>query len=481
MVIDNCYDTLFEFDYLGGRPTEMVGVLAESYDVSEDGLVYTIHLRKGIFFQSGNPVNAEAVKFSFDRILALGYKPAANLLGYGMEEGCVSVIDEYTVQITLNKPYAPFAAAVFTTRLSAVVDPAVMEHEVDGDWASGWLRDHTAGSGPYYLEYFNLPEDKLVLRANENYWRGAPKIKKITILNIPEHSVQRMMLEKGDIDLAWDLTADDIALIKDKPGIKVETFPTSAVTVLSPNFREEFGSPLLDVKVRKAVAYALDYDGIIEYIVGGYAERQYGIIYKEFGLEPETPYYDYDPEKAKALLDEAGYPEVEDGKRDLTLRLLLYAPKMILGVHQSDLALKIADDLMKVGITVKIEAYSTPVRAAKCIEGDFDMFLCPHGAPLFDIDMFPRYMLYSQSWCTKNWFAYSNPEIDELLDEGAATVDYAKRIEIYREIQRIWADTLPNIILFRQTSPFAFSTKLKNVEILINEPTAIFRSWDITS
>jgi len=198
--------------------------LAESWKLAPDGKTWTFQLRKGLVFANGDPLKSDAVVYSFQRVLKLQKSPCwlySDVIGL-TEEG-ITALDDYTVKIVTNG--APSNIVLTILGGNGIVNPKVVkEHEVDGDMGQAWLTDHTAGAGPYTLKEWSR-KISLVLVANENYWQGAPRIKTIIIQDIPESTDQLLRLKKGDIDVAWDLTAEQANSLKGSPDISIATTP----------------------------------------------------------------------------------------------------------------------------------------------------------------------------------------------------------------------------------------------------------------
>ncbi|GAG27132.1 unnamed protein product, partial [marine sediment metagenome] len=207
-----CYDRLVEFK-LG--TTELVPGLATSWDIADDGLTYTFLLREGIKFIDGAPFNAEAVKFNFDRLFAMGLAPAGT---FGFVDK-VEVVDDYTVNFVLKEAFIPGISS-FATDQGCIVSPGVMEHEVAEDWAQDWLAEHSAGTGPFFVDEWTHGV-QVVLARNDNYWGEPAKLEKVSIRYIPEAADLRMLLETGEVDIGEKLTVDQIEAMKGTSGITV--------------------------------------------------------------------------------------------------------------------------------------------------------------------------------------------------------------------------------------------------------------------
>ena len=264
--------------------------LAESWEVAPDGKTWTFHLRKGLVFADGDPLKADAVVYSFQRVLKLQKSPCwlfSDVLG--LTEESIAAPDDYTVKIVTNGAPSNVVLTMVGNTLSGVLNPRVVkEHEVDGDMGQAWLMDHSAGAGPYNLEEWDR-KIKVVLKANENYWRGAPKIKTVILQDIPEPTDQLLLLKKGDIDVAWDLTAEQANSLKGGPDVSIVTTPGQSDEYVGMNAG---WGPFKDVRVRQAVKYAIDYNAIIDKVMTGFAiNNQQFLPVGYFGYVENNPYY----------------------------------------------------------------------------------------------------------------------------------------------------------------------------------------------
>ncbi|MFH1805656.1 MAG: ABC transporter substrate-binding protein [Pseudomonadota bacterium] len=306
----NTYDRLIGFD--NDDVSKIYGVVAESWDVSEDGLTFTFKIRDGIKFASGNDLTAEDAAFSLQRVILLDQSPAFILGQFGFTADNVMdkirATDDRTLVMEVDQPYAPsFVLYCLTAGVGAVVDKAeVLAHEKDGDLGAEWMKTNYAGSGPFALNKWTAGES-LSLTANEDYWDGAPAMKRVIIRNVKEAASQQLLLEKGDIDIARNLEADQIASVKDDENIKLMSKGKGALWYLGLSQKNEY---LSKPEVIEALKYLVDYKGITETIMAGRAQIHQAFLPEGFlGAYNENP-YSLDVEKAKTLLAEAG---LEDG------------------------------------------------------------------------------------------------------------------------------------------------------------------------
>ncbi|RRH77345.1 ABC transporter substrate-binding protein [Falsigemmobacter faecalis] len=306
-IINNTYDSLIELD--PNKPGELIPGLAESWDVSEDGLTFTFKMKEGITFASGNPVRAEDAAWSLQRVIKLNKTPAFVLAQFGFTPENVEEMikaDGDTVVITLAKPFAPsMFYNCLTAGLAGIVDKeTVMANEVNGDMGNEWLKSNSAGTGAYVLRSFK-PQDSYVLDRRDGYWRGDAKLKRVRVNHIPESATQRLQLEKGDIDIARGLSNTDVAGLEGKADVKVEEAPKGYIYYIAANQKNEI---LKKPEVMDALRWAVDYKGITDTVLKGQMMVQQGFLPAGYlGSLDETP-YSLDVAKAKELLAAAGYP-----------------------------------------------------------------------------------------------------------------------------------------------------------------------------
>ena len=418
-IVHCVYDTLVTFEH--GDVKVIQPELAESWDISDDGRVWTFHLKEGLTFPSGTPVDADAVAFSFNRACKLEQAAGWILTQFGMTDGSTVALDDYTVQVTLDRRYAPLlflSCLAFTT--ASVVDPVVvMEHDKDGDMGGAWLTDHSAGNAPFVLERWERGTE-IVLTGDENYWKGQFPLKTIVVKQIAEPADQRMMLERGDIDIAWDLTSDMIDDLRDVKGIEIDEQPVFTQDYIGMNVGVE---PLGDERVRDAIRWSIDYDGIVNDIMKGAAIKlQTFIPSGMLGYNPATPYYQ-NIEKAKELLTEAGYPDGFD------IEFTHSAAPMA-----RDIAAKIKSDLALSGIRAKLVEMTSAMMYEKYRAQGLEIVLGGWGADYAD----PDGMAKPFADGTIKQLAYRNMYLDEyatnLTRRAMIEMDSAKRVEIYAEL-----------------------------------------------
>jgi PGF-CTERM protein len=309
-VISQIYETLLTYKPESSK--EVVPLLAESYTVSDDGLVWTFKLRKGVTFHNGNPLTADDVVYSIERVIKMNQDPAWMIADFVDK---VEKVDDYTVKIYLKEPYAGFKF-VLATPVAAIVDKETVEEHggvVEGQ-ANEWMTKNAVGTGPYKLVEWKQGE-LIHLEAYDNYWKGwdGNHVKTVIIRNVPEWETRKLMLLKGDADM---VTTDTLHVkeVQGQEGVEV-VFGDSLVIQYIGLVNDL--PPFDDVHVRKVFTYAFPYDDFIEQALYGYAIRLRGPIPKGLlGYSDNVPLYEFDLKKAEEHLKKSKYYEALTGKTE---------------------------------------------------------------------------------------------------------------------------------------------------------------------
>jgi peptide/nickel transport system substrate-binding protein len=448
MVVNQLYDKLVDFE--PPDLTRVVPEVAESWSYSPDGTLWTFKIRQGIKFANGDPLTAKDVEYSLRRVLILSKTAAWLLQQFIAKPEDIVATDNYTLTIKLKEKVAPdlfLSVLAFTT--SAVVNPREAEAHASGnDMGSGWLTDHSAGSGPYILEKWDR-NSEIVLRANPNYWRGPPSIKTIIIKHVPEPATQMLLLQKGDVDIAFGLTIDQIQQLKNVKGIRILEYPVLQLAYIGMNVNNTY---LSNEKVRTAIKYAIDYDGIIRDILKGGAMKVQTIIpYPLLGFNPATPYY-RDVNKAKQLLAEAGYPNGFD--------IELAYPA---GAHpQEEIAQKIQRDLAEVSIRVTLRPMAAAEMYQKYRQQSLQLVLAGWGSDYPDPDnnakAFGDYRIKQLAW-RNMWY---DDKVADLVEKAYKELDRSTREALYKQITDYILEHGPYAVLYQVVQYVAMRTWVEN-------------------
>ncbi len=321
-IIANIYDRIMMFE-----PEDLqnlVGGVAESWDVSADGKTITFTIRPGLKFHSGNPVRAEDVAWSLQRVVKLNKTPAFIITQFGWNadnvDSLVKALDERRLSVTITEEFSPgLVLNALSAGVASVVDKQlVMSHEQDGDLGYAWLKDHSAGSGAFSLKTWKANEI-VTLEANSGYRHGAPGMKRVIVRHVAEPSSQRLLLEKGDIDMARNLTPDQIKGVEGNADIKIDGYPKGTIVYMAANA----GHPALGKpEVVQALRYLVDYEAMANsFLAGQFVVHQAfwpGGLWAALEENPFKP----DVARARELLAKGGYP---DGF-ELTIHTLTNSP-----------------------------------------------------------------------------------------------------------------------------------------------------------
>jgi len=426
------YDRLVKYKVVKGEgSTEVEPMAAESWKVSPDAMVWTIKIRKGIKFEDGTPLDAKAVKFSFERVLKIGKGPADNLGAIKT----IDALDDTTVKITLKNPFGPFLQTL-ATDASCIINPNVMKHEKDGDLAQAWLAQNMDGSGPFKMTEWNRGE-RFVLEAKPNYWGPKPKLKKVIIRFMRESSDQRMALEKGDIDIAEGILIDQIAPLEKDPNVVARKYPSQLVEYVYLNCQK---TNLDNKLIRQALNYAVDYRGMIDHVLQGRGLQMRGaIVQGMWGHDPVAFQYQRDVGKAKDLLKQAGV-------KDLGLTLI-YSERR---PSWEQIATILQSNFKDIGVDLKLELIANPTLRDKIDRGDFELCLGAWSPDYADPSMFMNFWFDSKNFgLPGNRAFYKNDKVDELIRKALELSDQKGRIKLYKEAQKIILEEAPYIFLYQ--------------------------------
>ncbi len=463
------YDRLVGFDpRKPGAP--LAGVVAESFVVTPDGKQFTFRIRKGIKFHSGNPLTAEDVAYTFKRVISLDREPATNLRQIGLTKENVDnfarAFDGNIFVLTLPESYATsYILSLLSSTYLSVVDKKLLEQHVqDGDYGSKWLSRRTgqepsAGSGPYRISNYRA-SDTLVLERNDAYWRFQSPLKRVIFRHIPESGSQRLLVERGDADLAFNLTAQDIDALQGKPGTKVEFFPSRRVLYMGFNMMNK---PFDDPRVLKAMKLLIDYDTIEKTLM-----KNQGKVHQSFiptgilGSLEERP-FKYDPARAKALLTEAGLAQGFSFKLNVANR----RPEI-------DMATAFQAAASQVGVKVDVVSMPPsqliPLYRERKVEALMLSFYTPYGDPHATAnkfafspgalpgakpgDSYPAELTWRLGW--------TPTELTGKVIAASKESDPKKRTAMYADIQRIYWETSPFAQTFQATQAIGMRANVEN-------------------
>ena len=442
-VINNTYDGLIELD--PAKPGELIPGLAESWSVSEDGLTYTFKMKAGVTFASGNPVRAEDAAWSLQRAIKLNKSPAFILGQFGWTaENVDSMVkaEGDMLMLTVDKAYAPtFLYNCLTSGVASVVDKElVMPNEVNGDMGNEWLKSNSAGTGAYVLKSFK-PNEGYILEANPTHWRGAPALARVFMQHVPEAATQRLQLEKGDIDIARELTPVDIEGMQGNADVKIQSDVGGQIFYLAFNHKNEMYK---NEKLLEAMRWAVDYEGMANSFLKGSMVVHQAYLPKGYLGALEDQPYKLDIEKAKALVAESG---IEN-------------PKIVLDVRNAtdrmEMAQSIQNTFGQAGITVELNigegAEQLKRYRARQHDGTLQSwgpdYPDPHtNASAFSMNANNADDAGTGGLAYRN--AYDPGEMHGKTEAAVMERDGAKRKAMYEEIQKAHRETSPFIVMFQ--------------------------------
>ncbi len=440
------------------RNANVIPELAESWEASPNYKDFTFHLRKGVKFHDGTPFNAQAVKFSFDRMLKLKLVPYGNYLGYADQNSC-EVVDDYTLKIHLIKPLPIFVVDLASLVYSVVSPSYVKQHATaDDPDAQKWMSDHACGTGPFKLVDLK-PGEKAVFEKFVEYWGGTkggkttPKVDSIIYQVVKDPSTAALLLEKGDVDIAEKLTIEQFASLEKVKGTKVVNYLTPAIVYLTMDVSKP---PFDDLKVRQAISHAINYDEIIDKIERGTGKRLRGIFPEGIpGYDAKMPLCKFDVAKANELMKTSKYPN------GFTTNLI-YAQGRKAEFEQ--VATYMQAYLKKIGIIVNLQQIAFQTQLSMMEKGNYGLSLMRWHVSQPDPDD-PAGWLYDSSrgeavgWNGTHW---DDKDVQTKLAKARETADMKERVKLYQEVDQKAVDQAIYTYLYQMATPYAMRDNIKN-------------------
>jgi peptide/nickel transport system substrate-binding protein len=429
------FNGLVDYDPQG----KIVPGLASSWQVTPDSLTYTFQLRTDVRWHDGKPLTAEDVRFTFEKIL--DPKVSSRLSSYFQALKEVQVPGPHTVVFRLKEPDPVFLANLW----SGILPKHIWEKE---DFAKSQYNVIPVGSGPWKVKEW-VRGDHMTFEANPDYFQGRPYLDRIIMKVIPDATVAFAALEKGDVDympfkgVVGGPPYQLVDRLKQSPHLEVNVYEISSMQRLF--FRND-KPPFNNLKVRQAVAHAINRRFIIQRLLFGYgaiSQSEIAPAMKEFH-NPNVPQYEYDVAKANKLLDEAGFPRGADGVRFKTRISGTPGVRAIL----SEI---LKEQLRAIGIAADIvinewTTYYNAIRTTRTVDGVFSIFSLPSiPDPTTEA---PRYLSREIKPGGFNYLLYSNPRIDAIIGELQSTLDRERRVKLFQEYQEILARDVPMIPLY---------------------------------
>jgi len=455
-VMNYIYETLIEMD---NKTLEYKPLLAESWDVSDDHLQFTFHLRKDVKWQDGVPFTAEDVLYSYNKIQDPKVDAAVSRVSF-RDVKKVEMLDKYTVRFTYAKPY--FRALLVCGAIS-VIPKHIYDNGVD--FNTHPANRHPIGTGPFMFKEWKTKQ-KVVLVKNPNYWRDPPKIDSIVFKIIEDQTVPFQELKKGDIDLMgirpiqWERETDTKSF--ESQFNKAEYY-LPQFSYIGWNLRRPFFS---DKRVRHAMSMMVDKESFLKKIMFGHGvivegdQYYFGSAYDR-SIKPDP----FDPEGAKRLLDEAGWIDHDgDGLRDkdgVSFKFDYYYASASVGAAQMGTMLR--EDLQKIGILMDLRGLEFNALIKVLNEHSFDAVTLAWTVPLEN----DPYQVWHSSQVKEgsNYIGFENKEADKIIEEIRVEFSKNKRDELFKKLQQILHDEQPYTFLFNQASLVAYNKRFTNVKV----------------
>jgi peptide/nickel transport system substrate-binding protein len=455
-----------------GPTTEVIPALAEKWEVNKDGTVWTFSLHKGIKFHDGNPCDAAAIVWNFDRWRLSKHPQHENQIKAGQtfeyyeaqfggfdEKSLITkveAVNPQTVRITLKNPQGPFLAnlAMF---VFDIVSPKAAEKQGLN------FGKNPVGTGPFKFVEWKVGQE-VILEANKDYWdkAHAPKVQRVVIRNIKDNSQRLAALKAGEIHGFEGLNPDDVKVVRADPNLQIILRPTNTTGYVAFNYKVK---ELRDGRVRQAIAHAINKKAIVDALYGGT-----GMVANQFqppplwGHNKELKDYEYNPERAKQLLKDAGFGQGlkeitwDDGKKE-PLQFWYMPVSRPYYPNPKEISEAIAADLAKVGITVQLQTTDWAVYLDKRKNGQLPLYMLGWTGDNGDPDNFVCYFFCSPGASREGF--YANQQLTDVLMEAQRLTDQPKRAVLYRKAEQMIHDDVARIFIANNQPPLPFSKKVK--------------------
>src|SRR6266487_4488609 len=445
VVANNLFDGLIERD----PDLNLVPLLAESYR-SVSPTTWEFKLRRGIRFHNGEPFDAESVKFSLERLI----DPRLKLRGGSAFTNLtlVEIVDPFTVRVH-SKGGWPLLPAVLTLGQAAMLPPKYYREK-----EMPYLQKNPVGSGPFKLVRW-VKDDRIELEANEQYWRGAPRIKRLVFKPIPDDAVRVAALQNGEVDVAVNIPPHLAAIIDKHPKIFLSTAPsirTIQLMFYTHQYDKDnklvgsYQGPTADKRIRQAIASAIDVDEIIKGVLDGKGQRVATMLPSfHFGYDPSLKPPRQDQARTKKLLTEAGFPS--------GLELTVHGPQGRY-VRDKEVLEAVAGQLTKAGFKVTVRTYEfvNYLNNMVYVHRAGPVWLIGWGQGSLDAEG-----IYVPLFRSGNLLSnYHNPDFDRMVDEAQTIMDEKKRLEQYHRINKLWLDDQAAVPLYQQIDLYGASRRL---------------------
>lgn len=431
-------DLLSRDEHLNVQPQ-----LADSWEIL-DPLTYIFHLHHGVKFHDGRPLTSRDVKWTFDSLLQ-GKVLSTKSSAYRFVDR-VEAPDDYTVIFRLKEPFATLLWNLSDGAMGIVPFGSGPE-----------ISSHPIGSGPF--RFVSAEQDKeVVIERNEDYWGNKAQLNKVRFAVVPDATTRALELRKGSADIAINAFAGDmVSALEREPSLEIMHAPGTVLSYFAFNLRDPI---LKDVRVRQAVAYALNRQPFIHYLMHDFARPAFSLLPPEsWAYDGNVPRYEYSPEQARNLLDQAGYPAANGVRFHIVMKTSTEESTRLL-------AAVLQQQLRDVGIALDIRTYEFATFFSDVTRGEYQVHSLRWIGGNEDPDIF-EYLFHSRNWAPKgaNRTYYSNANVDALINQARSTLDQEKRKQLYAEIQEILANDLPYINLWYQDNVLIHSKRVKGLTL----------------
>ncbi len=415
--------------------------LAQRWEIP-DPRTYVFHLQHGVKFHDGHPLTSRDVKWTFDSLLQ-GKIRSTKSAAYRFVDR-IDAPDDYTVIFRLKEPFA--------TLLWNLSDGAIgVVPYGSGDEISR----HPIGSGPF--RFVSAEQDKeVIIERNDEYWGEKARLKRVRFIVVPDTTTRALELRKGSADIAINaLTPDMVLALERDPNLEVLRAPGTVLSYMAFNLRDPI---LKDVRVRQALAYAIDRRPMLQYLWRGFARPAESILPPEsWAYHGDVPHYDHNPERARQVLEQAGHPAVNGMRFHLTMESSTEESTRLM-------AAVLQQQLREVGIALDIRTFEFATFFSDVTRGAFQFYSLRWIGGNEDPDIF-EYVFHSAKFPPHgaNRGYYANPRVDALIDQARSELDQNTRKQLYAEIQRILAEELPYINLWYQDNVLVHSKRVRNL------------------
>lgn len=434
--------------------------LAAKWEVP-DALTYIFHLRHGVTFHDGRPLTSRDVKWTIDSML-LGKIRSTKTSTYRYVDH-IDAPDEFTVVFHLKEPFAAFLWNLSEGAIGIVPYGSLDE-----------VTRHPIGTGPFKFVTAETDKD-VILERNDAYWGEKPRLSRVRFVVVPDATTEALELKKGSADLTINspMPPDTIVTLERDPSLVVQRGPGTRLAYLAFNLRDPV---LKDVRVRQAIAYALDRRPMIEYLWRNEVRPAHSILPQQsWAFDDDVPQYNYDPAKARQLLDAAGYPSVDGTRFHLNMKTSTDEnTRLMVAVMQQQ--------LRDVGIALDIRTYEFATFLADVSSGAFQVYSLRWIGGNEDPDIFDA-AFHSRNFppLGRNRGFYSDPRIDRLIDQARCETDQNARKLLYAQVQEILARDLPAINLWYMDNILVHTRRVRNLTLNPSGNYDFLKTAELTS